>query len=349
MNGSRLTVPSREAAALAEKILLIPGVPAEDAKHVAGCFLRAEMCGMPSHGFMRLRPTADRLKTGLVNPRPDIRCERTADNILLYDADGAMGQVAGARAVADCVRTAKAFGSAFAAIRRAYHFGMMGEYVRAAAEEGCLAFVCTNSSAQMAPFGGMSRVFGTNPFALAFPEGGGDSFSLDISTAAAARGKIRVAAREGRPIPGGWAIDAEGRDTTDPRAALEGTVLPMAGHKGYGMAMAVDMLSGILTGADLSYEASNMFEGSAKANTGCFMAVLDLSRFTDKETYETRMKAWLERIRASEKRPGTDSIRIPGDTPNALRREKPETVTLSQSTWDDMHKLLEEMSGEDAT
>ena len=345
----RLTVKTPEAAALAEEIFLRLGVPHDDAALVSGCFLRAETGGMPSHGFMRLRPTAERLKTGLVNPRPDIRRELLADNILRYDADGAMGQVAGHRAMGDCVRIAKERGSAFAAIRRAFHFGMLSEYTLIAAEKGCLAFVCTNSSAQMAPWGGIDRALGTNPFAVAFPEEGEDCFSLDISTAAAARGKIRLAAREGRSIPEGWAIDPEGRDTTDPEAALRGTVLPMAGHKGFGMAMAVDMLSGILTGADLSYEASNMFEGREKVNTGCFMAVLDISRFVSPEEYETRAAGWLSRLRASAPRPGSGGVRVPGDTRNALRREEPKTVTLSRDTWEDMHRLLEELNGGNAT
>ena len=251
MAEQKLTLACAEAAGLAEEILIRSGAPQADASLVADCLLEAEISRMPSHGFLRLRPTVERIHLGLINPRPNIRCQMTAPNICLFDGDGAMGQVAGHQAMQECIRIAKEYGSAFAAVRRVFHFGMIGCYVRTAASQGCLAFVCTNASAQMAPFGGMTKVLGTNPFAIAFPTVDGDAFSLDVSTAAAARGKIRMAAREGRVIPAGWAIDPEGRDTTSPEAGLKGSVLPMAGHKGFGMAMAVDMLSGILTGADL--------------------------------------------------------------------------------------------------
>ena len=338
MGADKITVSRAEAQRLAVLILRRAGVPREDAETCADCLLRAEMSGMPSHGLMRLRPTLERLKTGAVNPRPHIRCERTTGNILRYDADGALGQVAGVRAMRDYITTALQEGSAFAAVCRAFHFGAIGFYTGMAADAGLLAFMCTNSSPQMAPWGGMDKALGTNPFALAFPAGEG-SFSLDISTAAAARGKIRLAAREGREIPLGWAMDENGRDTTDAGAAMRGTVLPMAGHKGYGMAMAVDYLSAVLTGADLSYEASNMFEGSGQANTGCFMAVLDPDRFAPKETRERRVRDWLDRIRSSRLRPGADRIRVPGDTRDRLKAHPPQEIALLRSTWEEVLEL----------
>ncbi|MBR4502247.1 MAG: Ldh family oxidoreductase [Clostridia bacterium] len=338
MDADRITVSRADAQRLAVTLLRRAGVPREDAETTAESLLLAEMSGMPSHGLMRLKPTLERLGTGEINPRPDIRCERTAANILRYDADGALGQVAGTRAMRECIAAALQEGSAFAAVRRAFHFGAIGFYTGMAADKGLLAFMCTNSSPQMAPWGGMDKALGTNPFALAFPAGDG-SFSLDISTAAAARGKIRLAAREGREIPAGWAMDENGRDTTDAGAAMRGTVLPMAGHKGYGMAMAVDYLSAALTGADFSYEASNMFEGSGQANTGCFMAVLDPDRFAPKETRERRVKRWLDRIRSSRPRPGCDSVRVPGDTRNRLKAHPPRKITLLRDTWEEVLEL----------
>ena len=338
MGADRITVSRAEAQRLAVLILRRAGVPYEDAETCAESLLQAEMSGMPSHGLMRLKPTLERLKTGAVNPRPDIRCEKAAPNILCYDADGALGQVAGVRAMRDCIETALREGSAFAAVRRAFHFGAIGFYTGMASDKGLLAFMCTNSSPQMAPWGGMDKALGTNPFALAFPVGEG-SFSLDISTAAAARGKIRLAAREGREIPEGWAMDENGRDTTDAGAAMRGTVLPMAGHKGYGMAMAVDYLSAALTGADFSYEASNMFEGSGQANTGCFMAVLDPDRFAPKETRDRRVRDWLDRIRSSRLRPGGDRIRVPGDTRNRLKAHPPKEIAVLRGTWEEVLEL----------
>ncbi len=339
MSADKLTIACGEAARRCEAALQSAGVPEADAALVTRSWLLAEMSSMPSHGLMRLKPTVERLRSGIVNPRPRIRREQTADNILCYDADGALGQIAGERAMKDCIRLALEKGSAFAAVRRAFHFGAIGFYTRMAADAGCLAFMCTNASPQMAAWGGMDKVLGTNPFALAFPTVKGDAFSLDVSTAAAARGKIRLAAREGRKIPPGWAMDSEGNDTTDAQAAMDGAVLPMAGHKGYGMAMAVDMLSAILTGADLSYEASNMFEGNRAVNTGCFISVLDLSRFVPAETYERRTAEWLERIRSSRLRPGADRIRIPGDTQNALKARCPEHIAVSRSTWEEILAL----------
>ncbi len=338
MDADRITVSRAEAQRLAVTLLRRAGVPREDAETTAESLLLAEMSGMPSHGLMRLKPTLERLETGAVNPRPNIRFEKATANILLCDADGALGQVAGVRTMRGCIAAALREGSAFAAVRRAFHFGAVGFYTGMAADRGLLAFMCTNSSPQMAPWGGMDKALGTNPFALAFPAGEG-SFSLDISTAAAARGRIRLAAREGREIPPGWAMDENGRDTTDAGAAMRGTVLPMAGHKGYGMAMAVDYLSAALTGADFSYEASNMFDGSGQANTGCFMAVLDPERFAPKETLERRTRGWLENIRSSRLRPGTDRIRVPGDTRDRLKVHPPQEIVLPRDTWEEVLAL----------
>ena len=339
MSDSRVTVETAKAAALCMDILCRAGVPQEDADIVTNSLLLAEMSHMSSHGLMRLKPTVERIRLGLVKARPCIQRQQKADNILCYDADCAMGQVAGHRAIMDCIQLAKETGMAVAVIRHAFHFGMIGSYARTASEHGCMAFACTNSSAQMAPWGGIDKALGTNPFAVAFPTGENTSFSLDVSTAAAARGKIRLAAREGREIPLGWAVDENGRDTTNASQALSGTVLPMAGHKGFGMAMAVDWLSGILSGADLSYEASNMFEDKNGVNTGCFFLVLDISRFVNPEEYADRTGAWINNLRSSRLREGFEGIHIPGDTQNALRQGLPETITVTKSTWDDLQAL----------
>ena len=340
-----VSVETSRALALTEQVLRGAGVPAADAAFVAESLILAEMSRMPSHGLLRLKPTLARIQSGDVNPRPRMTLQKTAENILLLDADGALGQVAGKRALEEAAPLAKKTGVAVAAIRRAFHFGMLSRYTNLAAESGLLCFMCTNSSAQMAAWGGMKKVLGTNPFAFAFPTGENTSFSLDISTAAAARGKIRLAALDDRPLPPGWAMDREGRDTQHAQAAMDGAVLPMAGHKGFGMAMAVDFLSAVLTGADLSYEASNMFEGREKVNTGALMVLMDPGFFLPRDQYESRVSAWLDAIRSSPPRPGEGGVRIPGDTCNALRADRPKEITLSQAAWAEAQGLLDALKG----
>ena len=329
------------ARSLAQEIFERVGVPAQDAALVVDNLITADVLGVASHGLMRTKPYVERIKKGLTNPTPHIVVEKAAEHMFKINADRALGQVAAMRALDLCTEQARKTGSAIAVINHMNHIGMVSYYTKKAAAQGFLAFACTNASPTMAPFGGLDCLLGTNPFSVSFDAGRYDNFTLDVATAAVARGKIRMYEKEGKPLPLGWAIDAKGNDTTDPAAALKGSLLPMAAHKGYGLAMTVDMLSGIVAGADLSCEAESMFNATVPANTGCYMSVIDIGRLVAPKTFKERVEKWFDRIKSSKLRPGFSEVFIPGEIENRKATAAHGTFKLLDKTWDELRALAD--------
>lgn len=278
------------------------GVPVSDAETVIASIQEAEVCGVESHGYMRLPSYVERIKKGLIKPNPEIKIEKRGECMLRVDGDCGLGQIITMTALERCMEEAKAHGMCTAAISNSNHFGTCGYYGRIAARRGFISFIATNAAASMPPFGGMENMFGTNPFSVSFPAGKYDNFTIDIAMSAVARGKIRIYDKTNREIPLGWAMDAEGHDTTDPHKALEGGLLPMGGHKGYGLAIVIDMLCGILTGARLSNEIETMFKATTPAEIGHFIAVIDPSRLMDMTDFTSRIEAWFDEIKSSKLR-----------------------------------------------
>lgn len=336
---AQVKVNVNEARALTQRIFEEASVPAADAGIVADNLISADLCGLSSHGLMRVRPYVRRIRAGLTNPTPRITHEQVGQSMFRIDGDRALGQVAVMYALELCMKRAEESGHAIAVINHMNHLGMASFYTRKAAERGFLAFVCTNASPTMAPYGGSECLLGTNPFSVSFEAGKYDNFTLDIATTAVARGKIRMYEKEGKPLPLGWALDAGGNDTTDPAEALAGSLLPMGAHKGYGLAMIVDLLSGVLAGADLSCEAESMFNATAPANTGCYLSLVDIKRFVPMETFTARVEGWLDRIKASAPRPGFREVLIPGELENRRFAAKPEELSLLDKTYQELLAL----------
>lgn len=338
-----LTLKVDQAADLARKIFEACGVPAADAALVTDNLISADICGLSSHGLMRAKAYAGRIRDGLTNPKPVITHDRVSENMFKVNGDNALGQVATMYALDLCMKSAASIGNAFAAVSHMNHHGMASYYTRLAARQGFLAFACTNASPTMAPFGGLDPLLGTNPFSVSFEAGRYDNFTLDVATTAVARGKIRMYQKENRPLPLGWAVDAQGNDTTDPAAALEGTLLPMGAHKGYGLAMIVDALSALLSDADLSCEAVSMFDSKEAANTGCFLGVIDISRFVPMERFVARSEEWFDRIKGSRTRPGFSEVFIPGEIENRRTAAAQGEFSLLDKTWEELQALAAEV------
>ena len=312
-----------------ETILCGVGLTKQDAQVVADALLDAEISGVASHGITRLKAYVDRIVCGNISTKPDIVIQENGASLQVSGGNG-LGQVVMCRAIDRCLEIAKEYGVAVAAVEHSNHFGTAAFYANRIAKEHCIGFVATNAGSTMAPFGGLDLLLGTNPFAIAFPSEK-QVFCADMATSAVAKGKIRIFQKEGKAIPLGWALDAEGQDTTDPAAAIKGILLPMGGHKGYALAMAVDAVCGLLSGANLSCEAPSMFETQIPANTGHFILVLDIAHFMDVPSFEKRAQSWFDMIRGSRHRSGME-IMIPGE-PESRKREKCEGMmeVLSES------------------
>lgn len=312
----RISVNAEDLYADLCKIFQSAGLNEQDAAVVSGALIDAEASGVESHGVMRLGAYMDRLKSGLISACPRIEIQKSGI-ALQVDGGNGLGQVVMGRTVEKCIQTAKQYGAAVAAVRHSNHFGTAAYYANQIAQAGCIDLVATNAGATMAPFGGMDLLLGTNPFAVAFPARN-QVFCADMATSAAAKGKIRIYEKQGKPIPLGWALDAGGNDTTDALAAVKGILLPMGGHKGYSLAMMVDALCGLLAGANLSCEAPSMFDTGRHSNVGHFVCAVDIAHFLPREEFEDRAQQWFDKLKSSKPRPGM-VVMIPGE-PEANRR-----------------------------
>ena len=261
--------------AFASAVFRHHGLTADDAALCADTLVQADLWGHQSHGVLRLPWYAARLKTGACDPdaRPEIVTD--AGGIAVIDGHEAMGQVVTARAAHEAIARARRHGIAAVAVRNSNHFGTAMYFTLMAPPAGCIAFLATNASPAMAPWGGRRKSVGTNPWSWAVPAGDRPPLVLDIANTAAARGKIYLARQEGRPIPEGWALTAEGAPTTDPTEAIAGIILPMAQHKGYGIALVMDVLAGVLTGSAFGAAVSGPYESDRRSGAGHLMIVID--------------------------------------------------------------------------
>jgi LDH2 family malate/lactate/ureidoglycolate dehydrogenase len=229
---------------------------------------------------------------------------------------------------------ARDFGIGIVSVRRSTHFGMAASYVLPAIEAGFLAFVFSNASPAMPPWGGREGLLGTNPFAAGAPGGKRGPYLLDMSPAVAARGKIRKAERRGEKIPLGYALDAEGRATTDPTAALGGVVLPIGGYKGSGLSMLMDIYGGVISGAAFAGGVADQYKTYDRAqDVGHFFMAMRANLFMPEADYRGRMDTLIERVRACPKAEGFDEILIPGEPEvreEAMRRKTGIPYSMSE-------------------
>lgn len=284
------------------------GLAAEHAGAIAEVVLEAELEGNSGHGLSRIPQYTHQLRAGGLNARPAMRLERTRPAVAILHADGAPGPVAGLQAVRELVGLAQEQGSAALAVRGAGHCGVLSAYVGRLAHAGLVGLAFANTPPALAP----GPVLGTNPIALGTPAEP-EPVVVDTSVAVVARGKIMGAARRGEAIPEGWAVDREGRPTIDAKAALEGSLLPIGGGKGFALGVLVEVLAGALAGAVLSPELPLPWAPPEQAaRPGLLLVALDPAAFG--EGYGERVARMVGALEAA-------GARIPGARRAALRRK----------------------------
>jgi LDH2 family malate/lactate/ureidoglycolate dehydrogenase len=230
------------------------------------------------------------------------------------DGQNGLGFVVATRAMAEAIAMARESGIGIVSVRRSTHFGMAACYVLQALDAGFVSLVFTNASPAMPPWGGREPLLGTSPLAAGAPGGRLAPFVLDMSPAVAARGKIRLAEKRGEKIPLGYALDAQGRPTTDPAAALQGVVLPIGGPKGSGLSMLMDIFGGVLSGAAYAGDVGDQYKAYDRPqNVGHFFLAMKPDLFVPMAEYRSRMDLLVERIRACPKAEGFDEILLPGE------------------------------------
>ena len=300
------------------------GVEAKDADRVAECLVQADLRGVSSHGVGRVPIYLDRLRRGMVNPRPAMTVQPGLTVGARVDGDNGLGFLVGTRAMQEAIALARVHGIGFVLAWHSNHFGMAASYLQQAVDAGLSAFVFTNASRAMPIWGGKEPFLGTSPFAFAAPGGeASPPVMLDMAMSVVARGKVRRAMQRGEPIPQGWALDKEGRATTDAKAGYEGVVLPMAGMKGSGLSLMMEILAGVMSGAAFGGEVGNQyFDFEKPQDVGhCFIAIRpDL--FMPMAGYRARMDELAGRAKGSERAEGVDEILLPGEPESraAMRR-----------------------------
>jgi LDH2 family malate/lactate/ureidoglycolate dehydrogenase len=319
------------------------GMPGDDARLVADTLVQADLWGHQSHGVMRASWYVARLRAGVCDPvaRPEFVVDAGA--VAVMDGREAMGQVLTTRAMKDAIRRAKAHGIGAVAVRNSNHFGTALYFTLMAVRAGCVGFLATNGSPAMAPWGGRKKTVGTNPWSWAAPAGQHAPMVLDIANTGVARGKIYLARQKGIPIPEGWAIGADGAATTDPQTAIDGIILPMAQHKGYGIAVMMDMLSGVLSGSHSGTGVAGPYQAERKSGAGHFMIALNIEAFQPMARFEARMEALIAELKGVPLAQGFEEVFYPGELEarNDVTNRR-EGLLLPVDTIKDLLKLARE-------
>ena len=264
------------AHALVVETLVRCNTTAANARLVADALIGAELAGQAGHGLRRVPSYGGQAASGKVDGHAVPQVTRVRPGLMAIDAAGGFAYPALALAMAALPDMARAQGIAAAGVRRSSHAGVTGLFVEELARQGLVALMLVNTPGAIAPWGGRRGLFGTNPIAFAAPVPGAEPIVVDLSVSEVARGKILAAGQKGEAIPEGWAFDADGRPTTDPKAALKGTMAPLGGAKGAALALMVELLSAGVTGAQYGYEASSFFDAEGPPpGTGQFLLALD--------------------------------------------------------------------------
>lgn len=332
MDSSPISVSSNSLVSAAAEILIAVGVPSTEAETVATSLVDADLEGVSSHGVMLLPMYIERILQGSVSKanRSEVLVDRGAGTVI--DAHHSLGQLSASLGMAMAVDKARAHGVGTTAVRHAFHFGMARRYSLQAAAAGCVGFAMCNTRPLMPAPGGAERLVGNNPLSIALPTAGEVPLVLDIAMSEAAMGKIRIAQETGRTIPDSWATDADGVPTTDPAAAIDGMLMPVAGPKGFGLAFMVDLLCGLLSGGAWGEQVQPLY-GDASIPYDCsflFLAI-DIPHFRPIEEFVAEAAEAAERVRNSRPARQVDRIHAPGDLGWQRRKSADGTVILDSS------------------
>ncbi|KAH8817080.1 Malate/L-lactate dehydrogenase [Xylogone sp. PMI_703] len=340
-----ILVPSETVYRFVTSILQNYNVPPEYATLVAESLVLADLRGVDTHGINRLSGYVDRIKHNVLNPNPNLSFVMKTPVMALLDAQNTFGFVAGCLAIDKGIEIASTFGLGVVAVKNSNHYGMGATYLMRAIKAGFAAFAFTNASRSMPPWGAKEALFGTSPFAVGIPGGEKGDFVLDMSPSVAARGKIRKAERRGESIPEGYALDEEGRPTTDPTAALKGVVLPIGGPKGSGLAMMMDLFGGVLSGASFGGDVNDQYHNMKDPQgLGHWFMVFKPDIFLDsRDELLARMDTLMERVRGCEKAVGFDRIYTPGEIERDMEIERRrEGIPYTRGEIDSLNKLADE-------
>ena len=326
-----------------EQIFAALGYSTAAARTVAESLVEADLRGVASHGVLLVPMYVERIQRGSVSLRESAQVLFESGAVATLDAHHALGVLTGDQAMRLATEKALRYGIGAVTVRHAFHFGAAFRYARAAADAGCVGLAAANTRPLMPAPGGARAVVGNNPLAIAVPGPDRPSVIVDMALSEAALGKIRLAAQEERDIPATWATTADGESTTDPVAALAGMLLPSGGPKGYGLALMIDVLTGVLSGGAFGSGVRGLYADTAVPNNCAhFFLAIDPAAFGAPEVFARNALRLATEIEGSPTRPGVDRVHLPGQ----LEQERAETaaregIRLDGSVLAALHKAAE--------
>jgi LDH2 family malate/lactate/ureidoglycolate dehydrogenase len=334
METNSIRIPVETLEDFATKVLQATGVPEEQALCTARVLLFADQRGIESHGISKLPIYVKRIRDRGVDPKAFPKVIGGKGAVIRIDAQNGLGPVAGTFGMEKAMEAARSYGVGLASVRNSNHFGVTAYYSMLGLSEGMIGIALSNANPTVAPWGGKKAMVGTSPLSVAIPTKGGLPFVIDMASTTVARGKIILYAQKKKPLPRGWALDSEGRETTDPEVALKGLLTPLGGAKGSGLALVIDILCGLLSGSKYLTEVGHLYTGTEKPQgTGHIFAALDIETFLPKEQFLEEMDHYVERIHACPRAEGVEQIYVPGEIEyEAMLRTRREGVEVSPGT-----------------
>jgi LDH2 family malate/lactate/ureidoglycolate dehydrogenase len=303
-----------ELARLAVRVLEARGIARGDAEDAARILVTGDLMGHATHGVLRLESYGERLRSGAMDANARITVEEAASAIVRIDGANALGPLVGLRALREAMSRARTHGVGLALARNSNHFGAIAPYCLMAADDGFASMIGSNASTTIAPTGGAETRLGNNPLGFGVPRPGGRPVILDMAMSVVARGKIRAALQKGESIPDTWATDRNGNPTTDPKAALDGFLLPFGGYKGYGLALVVDLISGVLSGAAyLDHVNSWLDDPDKPGNLGHFFLLIDTRVLGSTDWLARRMADFDAIVHGTPRADPSVPVRLPGE------------------------------------
>ncbi|KAF2451960.1 putative malate/L-lactate dehydrogenase [Karstenula rhodostoma CBS 690.94] len=332
-------IDAADAKAFVEAVLVGNGVTPANSAIVARCLVAADLRGVDTHGMNRIPSYMERIRQGVLDALATPEITQITPVVSQVDAHNGFGFLAADAGMTAAIEAAKLYGIGMTSIKHSNHFGMSAWIVQKAIDAGMMSLVFTNSSPALPPWGGKSKLIGVSPLACGAP-GKDHPFILDMAPSIAARGKIYKAKRRGEKIPLDWALDKDGNPTEDPAAALDGGVmLPMGGPKGSGLAVMMDVFSGVLSGSAFAGHVTGPYDPSKPSDVGHFLVAIKPDLFMGLEDFKERMEYLYGRTVGAEKAAGVDRIYFPGEL-EQLEQERRERsgIPLVQAEIDALNE-----------
>jgi len=337
---SSVNVSADALAALISGIFKSLGAKVPDAELLADSLVSADLEGVASHGVMLVPMYVQRVQSGSVSLTAEPSVIEDFGGLVGMSAGNGFGQISSQVAVDLAIARAREHGVSVVTVKEAFHFGAAGYWARQFSDVGMVGFAFSNTRPLMPAPGGAERLVGNNPLAIAFPADAGRPVVVDMAMSASAMGKIRLAQGRGEPIPEGWATDADGSPTTSASEAIGGMLQPAAGPKGFGLAVAIELLTGALSGGGVGGAVKPLYgELNKPYNCSHTFIAIDAGRTAGGTGIAGTVNAFSDGIRQSRRAPGVDTVYAPGDLERARRRSNGGRCTLSQEVAGQLNEL----------